>query len=182
MKRALRPSDNGWHPPIHIPFRVCPHCENVFYFSTEPLGPEGCHCQHDPADGPQQGDPITLFGKPEHRYGEYISGHRVVVHGPDIFSTDKLHICLSAMVPYRGANGRVDISGGPFLGGIDPSIMRYAGRKSVSFWKWSAAGPGEGNGEYYTLSLPLWVMDIDAMDASNRQSWTELEVRWIQMP
>jgi hypothetical protein len=149
--------------PQYIPFQVCPFCDNVYYQRAEPLGAGGCGCKHDPADGPHAGDTVILTGEGDSYY-ELYKGHRGVIEGFPEWANGAAHICLASMPPFRSASGYVSISGGPFVA-VDPKFLKYAGEKSVTFWKWNMWGPGADQGEYYNLTLPVWELAISDLAA-----------------
>lgn len=142
--------------PTHIPYQVCQFCDNVYWHYKQPFDEKGCGCQHDPANGPQPGDAVILVG--EHSYLEKYNRAIGIVEGRPQYVPGKIHVCLNEPSVYRTADF-VSISGGPWILPHE-DLFTHIGAKDVRFWKWGRHGRGAGLGEYYSLSMQLWNLDI----------------------
>jgi hypothetical protein len=156
MNTAKRFSELDYKPR-HVPFQVCPHCDNVFYGRREPFGPAGCGCKHDPKEGPQPGDAVTIVGNGSD-YWELYKGSPGIIESLPEWAEGKAHICFSCYGAYR--NPHLSLSGGPWAC-VPLDKLRHVGTKLISFWKWPWSGPGAHKGEHYTLEVQAWELAIE---------------------
>jgi hypothetical protein len=130
---------------------------------------------------PKPGDAVQIIGQPhswtlthENQFG-IIDGH-----GYEMWP-GCCYVCFRAQA-YRSADGKtVACSGGPvpfvYLAALIP-----AGTISARFWKWNQYGPGAGNGEDYTLEVPLWHLPAEHLNDHTRFDVVSIEdakeVQW----